>query len=129
MDLKSCKTSEGCVEMVKPWRYCRTIGPLTFHSQEMWSCNLKLMLSPMNICWTDKKISQMKFYHQLEIRLGKRSSAGPVSLKCPEGISSFCLYLVRHTSTDIVKFLYLSAVSFPMTVLSSLIFALSLFFC
>ncbi len=36
MDLKSCKTSKGCVEMVIPWQLCWTIGPLTFHSQEMW---------------------------------------------------------------------------------------------
>ncbi len=35
MDLKSCKTSEECVEMVIPWQICRTTGPLTFHSQEM----------------------------------------------------------------------------------------------
>ncbi len=28
MDLKSCKTIEGCVEMVIPWQFCRTIGPL-----------------------------------------------------------------------------------------------------
>ncbi len=35
MDLKSCQTSEGRVEIVIPWQLCRTIGPLTFHSQEI----------------------------------------------------------------------------------------------
>ncbi len=28
MDLKSCKTSKGFVEMVILWQLCRTIGPL-----------------------------------------------------------------------------------------------------
>ncbi len=28
MDLKSCKTSEGFVEIVIPWQLCQTIGPL-----------------------------------------------------------------------------------------------------
>ena len=33
-ELKSCKTCEECVEMVKPWQLCRTIGLLSFPSQE-----------------------------------------------------------------------------------------------
>ncbi len=28
-------TGEGCVEMDIPWQLCRTIGPLTLHSQEI----------------------------------------------------------------------------------------------
>ncbi len=28
-------TGEGCVGVVIPWQLCRTIGPLTLHSQEM----------------------------------------------------------------------------------------------
>ncbi len=32
---KELVTSEGCVEMDIPWQLCRTIGPLTFHSQEI----------------------------------------------------------------------------------------------
>ncbi len=27
--------NEECEEMVIPWQLCRTIGPLTFHSQEI----------------------------------------------------------------------------------------------
>ncbi len=32
---KECLTGEGCVEMDIPWQLCRTIGPLTLHSQEI----------------------------------------------------------------------------------------------
>ena len=32
---KELYTGEGCVEMDIPWPLCRTIGPLTLHSQEM----------------------------------------------------------------------------------------------
>ncbi len=28
-------TGEGCVRVVIPWQLCRSIGPLTLHSQEM----------------------------------------------------------------------------------------------
>ena len=37
------KTSEGCVEMDDPWQLCRSIDPLTFHSQEtviIFHCNI-----------------------------------------------------------------------------------------
>ncbi len=32
---KELLTGEGCVEMDVPWQLCRTIGPLTLHSQEI----------------------------------------------------------------------------------------------
>ncbi len=32
---KELFTGEGCVEMDSPWQSCRTIGPLTLHSQEI----------------------------------------------------------------------------------------------
>ncbi len=32
---KELFTGEGCVEMDIPWQLCRTIGPLTLHSQEI----------------------------------------------------------------------------------------------
>ena len=32
---KELLIGEGCVEMDIPWQLCRTIGPLTLHSQEI----------------------------------------------------------------------------------------------
>ncbi len=32
---KGLFTGEGCVGVVIPWQFCRTIGPLTLHSQEI----------------------------------------------------------------------------------------------
>ncbi len=32
---------KGCVEMDNPWQLCRTIGPLTLHSQRCWLRDLK----------------------------------------------------------------------------------------
>ncbi len=34
-------TGEGCVGMAIPWQLCRTIGPLTLRSQEMFAILLK----------------------------------------------------------------------------------------
>ena len=36
LSTKELITSEGCVEMDSPWQLCRTIGPLSLHSQEIW---------------------------------------------------------------------------------------------
>ena len=33
--VKEILTGEGCVEMDIQWELCRTIGPLTLHSQEI----------------------------------------------------------------------------------------------
>ncbi len=38
---KELFTGEGCVEMDIPWRLCRTIGPLTLHSQEIKTLFIK----------------------------------------------------------------------------------------
>ena len=35
---KRLLTGEGCVGVVIPWQFCRTIGPLTLHSQEIVDC-------------------------------------------------------------------------------------------
>ncbi len=32
---KELFTGKGCVGVVIPWQLCRTIGPLTLHSQEI----------------------------------------------------------------------------------------------
>ncbi len=44
---KELFTGEGCVEMDIPWKLCRTIGPLTLHSQEIaFSKNVLFPLPP-----------------------------------------------------------------------------------